>query len=141
MDRSETPNDGIDFELFTGRVSGAAERPLYVTLQRRGLLTFNRAAFEALGRPESVELLYNRDRNVMGIRPADPKHSWAYKLRREERSGMFKISIAAFRKHYGLPEVTAAARYRAEQHDGMLAVDLNQRPTVTGRGSSADVAF
>lgn len=129
------------FEVFTGRVVATPHPPLYATFQKRGLLTLNRAAFQALGEPEAVELLFNRDTRSMGIRPTGMGHSWSYKLRREERSGMFKLSIAAFRRHYGLPEVTVAMRYRATQRDDMLVIDLNQEPVITGREPNADVAF
>ena len=129
------------FEVFTGRAVATPHPPLYATFQKRGLLTLNRAAFQALGEPEAVELLFNRYTKSVGIRPTGLGHNWSYKLRREERSGMFKLSVAAFRRHYGLPDVTVAMRYRATLQGDMLAIDLNQEPVITGRDPNADVAF
>ncbi|MFC3297821.1 hypothetical protein ACFOD2_16695 [Clavibacter michiganensis subsp. insidiosus] len=41
-----------------------------MTIQKRGLMSINRAAYEAIGKPEGVELLWDPERKLIGFRPA-----------------------------------------------------------------------
>ena len=47
----------FEFETFTRRMVPLVKKPT-VTIQKRGTLSFNKAAQVALGEPEAVELLY-----------------------------------------------------------------------------------
>jgi hypothetical protein len=126
---SELDLDG--FEVFD-RSSAPAPVIPFVTLQRRGLISLNRGAYEALGAPAAVELLYNRDRRTIAIRPADPTSPRAYALRQQGGEGGSKtylIAGAAFTAHYQI-DTSVARRYRVEHHGEVLLVDLNQEDAV-----------
>jgi len=112
------------FEVFTRRATPVSLEPM-MTIQRRGSLSLNRAAVEALGEPEAVELLYDRKERVMGIRPVDPKAQHAYKIRKQPSSVSFLIAGQAFTQYYGIP-TDKPIRYRAKMADGVLTVDLKQ---------------
>ncbi len=121
-----------DFEVFD---RGAAPKPThpFVTVQRRGLLSLNRAAYDLLGGPTAVQLLYSRARNIVGIRAGDPGDPRSYPLRVQgERGKTYLVAGAAFTQHYGIP-TTEARRYQARLLGDMLTVDLNDdAPVVTG---------
>ncbi|MDP9355546.1 MAG: hypothetical protein M3Q71_16385 [Chloroflexota bacterium] len=121
-----------DFEVFD---RGSAPKPThpFVTVQRRGLLSLNRAAHDLLGAPAAVQLLYSRSRNVIGFRAGDPGDPRSYPVRAQgERGGTYLVAGAAFTQHYGIP-TTEARRYQARMTGDVLTIDLNEdAPVVTG---------
>lgn len=120
-----------DFELFD-RSSAPGPAIPFVTIQRRGLLSLNRGAYDALGAPVAVELLFNRERRVIAIRPADPASPRAYTLRQQGGAGGSKTYLlggAAFATHYGI-DTSVARRYGVERRGEMLLVDLEQEGAV-----------
>jgi len=48
------------FEVFDKRQAPLGKAPA-VTIQRRGLMSLNRAAYNMINEPSTVELLYDRD--------------------------------------------------------------------------------
>jgi hypothetical protein len=116
----------VQFERFDKRKASASQNP-FVTLQKRGPISLNQAAFEQLGRPEAVELLYARTERVIGLKPTSPKQPYAFPVRPQGsrgRTGNYTVAGQAFTKNYGI-DTSIARRYAAEmQHDGTLLVDL-----------------
>jgi hypothetical protein len=55
---------------------GRREDPMF-TLQASGLLSFNHAAFAALGDPVAVALLYDADQGVVALRKVEKTHQSA----------------------------------------------------------------
>lgn len=112
----------------------------FITIQRRGTFSVNRAAREAIGEPEAIELLYDADERVIGFRPVDPALPHAYRLRKQGRSNSWIIGGQAFTKTFKI-DTEAAVRYAATIEDGVLVVDL-KRPgadaTVHRKKSSDD---
>jgi hypothetical protein len=115
------------FEVFTGRAHPAGEEEV-ITIYRRGLVSVNRAAHKALGEPEAVELLYDRDERVMGMRGVSPDVQHAYPVRRQRATSSLLVSGRAFTRGYGIPTETAR-RYRAQMMGDVLAVDLKEGVT------------
>lgn len=98
----------------------------------------NTPAYEALDSPEYVELLYDRDERLIGLRKADSTVPHAYLVRPLGKSGTTHVvSGTAFLAFYGI-ETGTARRWIAEKRDGMLVVDLKQPGTdVSGHRSRA----
>jgi hypothetical protein len=127
-----------EFETFTRRMVPLVKKPA-VTIQKRGTMTLNKAAYVALGAPEAVELLYDKKNNVMGIRPINPEVDHAYPMRPQanKEDGPFIVSGAAFTKYYGI-KTDEARRYNAEIEDGVLIIDLsNEGQVVTSNRSGS----
>lgn len=119
------------FEEFDRRAAPVSATPM-VTLQRKGLFSLNRAAFEALGEAQTVTLLYNRERRIIGIRPTEPSSPRAYPVRRVGQGHTYIIAGTAFTSYYQIPTDTAR-RYVAAMLGDMLTIDLTQdAPVVTG---------
>jgi len=125
------------FEVFTKKMVPLGKEPM-VTIQRKGILSFNQAAYDAIGSPEAVELLYDRTERIIGVRPTDPKapHAYAPRAAVKKDNGPYLVSGTAFVHHYGI-DVTATRRYPVTVADGILCIDLKEGGTViTGNRSN-----
>jgi hypothetical protein len=122
----------VPFEKFTRRLIPLGKEPT-VTMQSRGSLTLNLSAFQLIGSPLAVHLLYDRDERIIGIRAADPKDEDAYPPRtlpRRGEGGPRIVTAQAFASHYGID--TTPRRYRATLEDDILCIDLKQPQMPTG---------
>ncbi|MBX6765165.1 MAG: hypothetical protein K6T51_10995 [Rubrobacteraceae bacterium] len=103
-----------------------------VTIQRSGNFSLNKAAYDLLGSPEAVELLFDRERQLVGFRKTDPDNPRAFGLRAQGKNAVsFMIAGRAFTRHYGI-DTTAARRYPVQMQDDILVLDL--------KGEFADVS-
>jgi hypothetical protein len=103
----------------------------YVTIQKRGTLSLNSAAYEALDSPDAVELLYDRATHRVGIRKVSPEVEHAYQVRPNgTKARSFLVAGSAFTQYYGI-ETGVARRWPAEGTDGeaMIVIDLRKPGT------------
>jgi hypothetical protein len=116
----------MPFEVFK-RQRAPITQEAAVTLQKRGTMSLNLAAFRALDEPEAVELLWDREDRLMGLRKAEPDTAHAYKVRQLAKSQTtWLLSGTAFMTYYGL-ETDVARRYIGSvDDDGMLVLDLKE---------------
>jgi hypothetical protein len=137
----------LAFEVFTKRLVPLAGAP-YVTIQKRGTISINKAAHHLLGAPKAVELLYDSDTSIVGFRAVEPSVEHAYALRamggasRADGAGTtYLIAGTAFLKHYDI-DYGQARRFPAELQDGILCLDLKQGTVVSsnreGRGRTQE---
>lgn len=110
------------FEVFE-RHSVPVSRVPMITVQRKGTLSLNAAAFEALESPEAVQLLYDPVERVIGFRKIDPSDPTAYRIRRQPNARSYVVAGQAFTQHYGI-NTDVARRYAAKMFDKVLGVDL-----------------
>lgn len=113
------------FEVFDKRTLKATQTP-YVTIQRKGTISLNKAAFKELHEPDAVELLFNRGERIIGLRPIDAKAPHSFPVRSQVRAGNYLVAGRAFTVHYGIDTGTAR-RYLARFRNGMLIVDLREQ--------------
>jgi hypothetical protein len=115
-----------EFETFTRRMIPLVKKPA-VTIQKRGAMSFNTAAYVALRSPEAVELLYDKTMQIIGVRAVDPGVDHAYPMRPQghKDEGPYIVSGAAFTKYYGI-DTEQARRWHADLEDGVLCIDLRQ---------------
>ena len=128
------------FETFTKRMVPLAKNP-YVTVQKRGLLSFNKAAHAALGAPEAVELLYSAKDRIIAVRPVDVNVPHAYKFRsvggQRNDGATLLVAATAFTNYYGIPtDVSVRRPVRIE--DGVLFIDLKDEGTVVTSNRAAN---
>ena len=120
------------FEMFTKRMVPLGKSP-YVTIQKRGLLSFNKAAHVALGEPAAVELLYNRTDRIIAVRGVDDDVPHAYKFRhiggQKSDPTTFIVGATAFVNHYNIP-TEVSVRRPATNEEGVLLIDLKDEGTV-----------
>lgn len=65
---------------------------LYVTINSRGTIVMNRAAFEQAGSPTAFKLFYDPANNTIGMKPTVEKMLNSFRVNRSGRHGGRKIS-------------------------------------------------
>ena len=94
-------------------------------MTERGVITFSVPAYDLLGSPEAVKLLYDEAERIVGFKPAK-KADWnAYGLRPQGKATR-SISAAPFCRLAGVQDTR---RWPAYLEDGILCADLKQRGT------------
>lgn len=127
------------FEVFDPQKASRVVEP-FVSLQRKGTFTLNRAAYDALEQPSHVELLFDREEQVIGFRPVEPSESTAYAVRSTDPTGSFAVAGLAFVKHFGI-DTQVARRWPATVDDGVLCVKLGgPGEEIVGRNQRAQLA-
>jgi hypothetical protein len=117
----------VAFEVFEKGSAPRSSVPT-VTIQKRGLMSLNQPAFAMIGEPEGVELLWDPERRVIGIRPAPLTSPNAYPARPQSPSsakrGPILIAGNLFTRHIGL-DTSEARRWVPVMENGILCIDLN----------------
>jgi hypothetical protein len=124
------------FELYVKGLIPRESRPA-VTVLKRGAISFNQAAYGALGEPQAVQLLFNPGARVIGLRPVDPDHPSAHVVRQQKQTRSFLVAAKGFLHHYGIP-FDVSQRYRGELRGNMLVFDLTKPPIGKGRAAAGD---
>lgn len=121
-----------NFQRFDRRATPTPGHP-FVTIQREGrLLSLNAVAYELIGTPEAVELNFDPDERLIGIRSCDSKEPWSYGVHQMGNSNTWTVGARAFTQHWGI-DTSVALRYPATLKDGYLIIDIKQKGTdVTG---------
>jgi hypothetical protein len=114
----------VPFEVFDKKAIPRSGE-LQVTIQKTGVIAFNQVAFLALGEPEAVELLYDREEQVVGIRKVDRKIRHAYLVRHNHRGTTHMVAGQAFTKHYGISTVEGR-RWTAVLQGDVLCINLKE---------------
>jgi hypothetical protein len=103
------------------------------TLQARGLLSFNHAAFKALGEPRAVTLLYDADDHIVGLRKVDKADRNAHKVRQQQRARSYLVSAQAFVAHHAIPTPRARRFAGVDYGDGIWGFALQEGLAVENR--------
>ena len=80
-----------NFVEWSREDSRSSEDPMF-TLQTRGLISMNQAAFEALGKPAAVALLYDADEAVVALRMVEKNYQNAYTVRKQGGSRSYLVA-------------------------------------------------
>lgn len=92
--------DLSEFETFEG--AGRKRSTPGFAIQARGALSANAAAFDEMGRPEFVVLMFNPKRQQIAIKAADKRAATAVKMRPSGKGSGAMASARAFLEAYGL---------------------------------------
>ena len=92
-----------EFQIFNGRQFGrTARKAARVTLGNFGTFYLNAQAFVELGSPAAVELLFDRGRRRIGLRPVPHTLPHAFKIVPHTSGGYHRLSASAFCHHHGI---------------------------------------
>jgi len=72
----------MNFEIFDKRMAPLAKAPS-ITIQKRGIFSINKAAHKLIGEPETVELLFDKEAQVIAMRQSSESH--AYTIRPQSK--------------------------------------------------------
>lgn len=114
-----------EFQVFKRSMLPQRREPA-VTLQKRGTISMNRAAFTAIGSPGAVELLFDRDARIVGMRQVDAHSLDAHFVRPSTAAptGPYIVSAMAFFNVYSI-DLDESRRWPAYLEDDVLCIDLN----------------
>ncbi len=114
-----------EYELFEYRHVTMGKAPM-ITLQKRGTFSLNRTAYEQLGSPEHIQLLYNRKRNRVGFQVAAADAPHAYSLSPQASNSNYQIGARSFCLYYNIPIGDGSKRFNATLEGDILSIDLDQ---------------
>ena len=109
---------------------------LYATLNRAWDIVISRYTHEVLGAPDSYLLLFDRERSVIGLRPArGAVERNAYPARDRGRHGGQRIRGYRLCREFGITVRQTVRVHRCQlDNDGVLILDLNDvRVAARGR--------
>ena len=126
------------FETFTKRMAPLVKQPLVTIQKHAGTISLNAAAHALLGKPDAVELLYDRDEQLVGLRAVAKESEHAYPLRSQagKSVGPYIVSGTQLAKYYKI-DTTVSRRWVASLVDDILCIDLKQEGTVVTSNRSA----
>lgn len=125
----------MGFEVFKKSSAPVPTVPS-VTIQKRGLISLNRAAFKMLREPEAVELLWDSGRRIVGLRSSSIQSPDAYPARPQSTKsdrGPILIAGSLFTRYIGL-DTSEAKRWVPYMEGDVLCLDL----TVEGQPVSSN---
>lgn len=112
----------MGFEVFDKRSAPLAKAPS-VTIQKRGIISMNNAAHRLLKEAESVELLYDRDAEVIALRPSTEPHAYTLRQQSARSTGQAVVSATAFTQYFDI-DTSVSRRFKPYEQDDMLCIDL-----------------
>jgi hypothetical protein len=117
----------LEFKRYERRSRPIGTDPV-VGIQRRGTISFNAAAFSLLGGQKGkdlyVELLFDEEHQVVGIRSVEPGGRHSYPVRKQPRAESFLVTGKGFLAYNNVP-IGEARQYRAKDlGNGIIGFSL-----------------
>ena len=118
-----------EWEKFTGGPNLPNRDRIHITINKTGLIYINGNGHRMLGRPEAVQLFFNRSEDKIAVKPAHSRLPDAFPLK--EKSGYYLVHSAPFCRHFGIKLTTTEKFVRPDIDDeGILHLDLSTTVTV-----------
>jgi hypothetical protein len=89
----------VEFSRQSARSS--RDDPMF-TLQRRGLISLNEAAFKALGEPATIVFLYDADEDIVALRKVPRTYANGYHVRKQANSRSYLVAAQGFTSFYDI---------------------------------------
>ncbi len=120
------------WEMFDHAGASKSDKRPLVSLQVRGSINLNRAAFEFIGQPEALQLFYDRINRLVGFRPAKVGDRAASQVRKAPKSETYAMAAKAFTNYYDI-DISETRRYEVRMYGDIPAIDLNMPDTTSNR--------
>lgn len=114
-------------KLERGAVRSSTSQPTVGIQANKGNISLNQAAFLALGGPQAVEILYDPEERLFGLRAAQPSTA-NYPLHKQGSSATYLVAGGALVRVMGIDN-SQARRYDGNMIEDVLTVDLKSRGT------------
>jgi len=126
MEATEMAIDLAGFQRFEGRWKQARSKSPRVSVQRRGVLMLNEAAYKALGSPKAVELYHDPNTHQMAIKATDDLKSPFSIPFRIPHGQAYHIGVGAFLEEVGFDTEKLTIFDNPQIADGVLLLDPAQ---------------
>lgn len=121
--------------IFEGMPNGKRREMARVTLGPNRALVLNGHAYNAMGEPRAVEMMFDANRNMIGLRPCDPHKKNAFVFKQSKQGKHVQLSIGAFLTHLDIkPTRTILFEEIDITAEGILSLDMT-KTTIVSRGS------
>ncbi len=100
-----------------------------ITLSPRGAIFLNTLAWSALGNAKHVELLYDPELKLIGLKPTDPAKRNAFRLMPHGKNHK-RIPAAPFCRHFGIKIRRTVLFQLPDLRDRTLILDLTTATTI-----------
>lgn len=120
--------------MYAGRINfrPTPDEPMF-TLQRRGLISLNHAAYKALGEPVAVAIMYDADEGVIALRKVARTYHNGYPVRKQANSRSFLVGATGFTFHHKI-NTEMPRRFRGHAYeDQMVGFVLSEGVVVKTR--------
>lgn len=134
----------MKFELFV-KYPPAVEKSPAIALHRNGDFSINPQAWALMERPETVQLLWAAEEEVVGLRPcaADAPSAYTLRLRRQtagaDLDGPWTVPGKAFTSRYGI-DITEGRRFRVYVEEGVLCFKISEGVVVSSSNARPAVS-
>lgn len=121
----------MQWTTFTGKEFGRRSKDeVRVTLGPKCNIHLNGKAFDALGSPAAVELSFEGNRRLIGLKRIDPTKPNAFRVK--PHTGKYKmIHAAAFCQHFRIRPRNTILFQNVDIDHGLMTLDLTNTLTVT----------
>lgn len=94
-------------------------------------ITFNSASIDLLNKPAKIQIGYDNNEKVIGVKPAENSQQNAFTFAEKDKKGYIRIGNIDFVKYVANKagiDITKTTRYAAEWNDieGALIIDLKK---------------
>jgi hypothetical protein len=122
--------------IFEGMQNGRRRQRVRVTLNKHRTMVLNQVAYKGIGEPKAVELMFDANRNMIGLRRCDPAKKNAFHIRPSKQGRHVSIALGAFLTHFEIkPTRTVLFEDPSLDASGLLTLDLT-KTTAVSRGAS-----
>jgi hypothetical protein len=121
-----------NWQIFKHQGSRSAT-VMRASLNFRGVLTLNQVSFDALLQPKAVELMFDPDEGLIGLKPTSPEVRHAYPVRKQGANKSYLIGAKAFCNFYGIGLSETVAFDEIKIQDGIMVLDLGKVTVVPTR--------
>jgi len=121
-----------DWEKFIGGPNKPNRERIHVTLNRHSVIYLNGNAHRMMGKPEAVQLYFNRKTDKLGLKPANARLSDAFPIKTHGAFYIVRASPAC--RSFGI-RLNTTEKFIDPDLDanGNLILDLSRTTTVTKR--------
>lgn len=114
-----------NWEKFTKEVSRKVEKK--VSLSKRGVLSLNKSAYEALGEPKAVDLLFDKEESLVGIQSSTPNAKTSFKVNEQQsKYKSYYVSAKSFCDYYQIDISKTISFSDVKIDNGILILDLKK---------------
>lgn len=114
---------------------------LHVSMAPKGMVIVSHKAYEALGEPSHIEMLWESETDTIGLRPVPPRTVHAFPLYPSRRAGAYRFHALRFLRKHDIRLDYTVRFPTAIIEDGVLILELKYRvraghgipPAATGR--------
>lgn len=117
----------ITWQEFGGEAANTLAARVSITRHR--CISLNQAAYNLLGRPPAVLLLYHREGTAIGLRAVSEDTAYSIRVRPQGKGTTYRVNAVAFMRYHGVDcsQLTVFQRIAFEDGILILAFDRAQR--------------